>query len=311
MTNDATMNILVTGATGVVGRRAVPLLLAAGHRVTVTARSPGRTAELAAQGARVVSVNLFDTRELREALSGHDTVVNLATHMPAMGFRMLLPGAWRENDRLRSIAAARLAKVASTVGVRRFIQESFAPTYPDYGERWITEGMPLAPERYNRSVVDAEQAALRFTASGGCGVVLRFGAFYGPDAAQTRALVAWLRRGWAPLPGRPDAFVSSLSHDDAAAAVLTALRASPGTYNVVDNEPLRRRDYFDSLAGLLGVPPPKMPPPWTGHLLGSVGRLLARSLRISNRKLRRSCGWTPRYPSAREGWRAVLAELAA
>jgi 2-alkyl-3-oxoalkanoate reductase len=304
------MNILVTGATGVIGRRAVPLLLAAGHRVTVPARSPARTARLAAQGARVVPVDLFDPGELRQALGGQDAVVNLATHMPPMDLRMLLPGAWRENDRLRGVAAARLAQAASAAGVRRFIQESFAPAYPDCGERWIGEGVPLAPARYNRSLLDAEQAALRFAARGGCGVVLRFGAFYGADAAQTRALVAALRRGWAPLPGRPDAFVSSLSHDDAAAAVLAALDAGPGVYNVVDDEPLRRRDYLDSLARLLGVPAPRMAPPWTRHLLGSLGRLLARSQRVSNRKLRRSCGWAPGSPSAREGWPAVLAALA-
>jgi nucleoside-diphosphate-sugar epimerase len=304
------MNILVTGATGVIGRRAVPLLLAAGHGVTVTARSPERTARLAAQGARVVPVDIFDRDQLRQALAGQEAVINLATHIPAMDLRMLLPRAWRENDRLRRVAAARLAVAASEAGVRRFIQESFAPAYPDCGEHWIGEVVPLAPEHYNRSVLDAERAALRFTARGGCGVVLRFGAFYGADAEQTRTLVAALRRGWAPLPGRPEGFVSSLSHDDAAGAVVAALGASPGIYNVVDNEPLRRRDYFDSLAGLLGLPPPKIPPPWTRHLLGSVGRLLARSQRISNRKLRR-CGWVPRYPSAREGWRATLAEIGA
>jgi nucleoside-diphosphate-sugar epimerase len=259
----------------------------------------------------VVPVDLFDPHELRQALAGQDAVINLATHIPAMGLRMLLPSAWRENDRLRREAAARLAEAARAAGVRRFIQESFAPAYPDCGERWIGEGVPLAPVRYNRSLVHAEQAALRFTASGGCGVVLRFGAFYGADATQTRALVASLRKGWAPLPGHPEAFVSSLSHDDAAGAVLAALAASAGVYNVVDNEPLRRRDYFDSLAAVLGVRPPRIPPPWTRHLLGSLGRLLARSQRISNRKLRRNCGWAPRYSSAREGWRATLAELAA
>jgi nucleoside-diphosphate-sugar epimerase len=257
----------------------------------------------------VVPVDLFDSRELRQALAGQDAVINLATHMPAMDVRMLLPGAWRENDRLRRVAASLLAVAASVAGVRRLIQESFAPAYPDCGERWIGEGVPLAPERYNRSLLDAERAALRFTARGGCGVVLRFGSFYGADAAQTRTLMAALRRGWAPLPGRPDGFISSLSHDDAAGAVLAALEAPAGIYNVVDNEPLRRRDYFDSLAAALGVRPPAIPPSWTRHLLGSPGRLLARSQRISNRKLRR-CGWQPRYPSAREGWRATLADLA-
>ena len=85
--------------------------------------------------------------------------------------------------------------------------------------------------------------------------------------------------------------------------------AHAGVYNVVDDEPLRRRDYFAALAKELGVPPPKLVPPWVVHLTGSVGETVARSLRVSNRKLRRECAWAPRYRSVREGYRAVVAEL--
>jgi hypothetical protein len=60
---------------------------------------------------------------------------------------------------------------------------------------------------------------------------------------------------------------------------------------------------------VLGVAPPRLPPPWLKYLFGSLGEMLARSLRISNRKLRDACGWTPRYPSMREGWPAVVAAL--
>ena len=78
---------------------------------------------------------------------------------------------------------------------------------------------------------------------------------------------------------------------------------------MVDDEPLRRREFFDSLAGVLGVAPPRLPPPWLKYLFGSLGEMLARSLRIPNRKLRDACGWAPRYPSMREGWPAVVAAL--
>jgi hypothetical protein len=47
-------------------------------------------------------------------------------------------------------------------------------------------------------------------------------------------------------------------------------------------------------------------PAWMTVLFGSAGRLLARSLRISNRKLREASGWSPRYPSARDGWKDVV-----
>ena len=93
-----------------------------------------------------------------------------------------------------------------------------------------------------------------------------------------------------------------VSHDDAASAVVAALTVPAGIYNVVDDEPLRRRELVDSLAAALGVPRPKLLPGWLKYLLGSLGETLARSQRISNRKLRAASSWVPRWRNAREGW---------
>ena len=302
------MRIFLTGATGVIGRRALPLLIGAGHSVTAVVRRPQSHAELFRAGATPIEVDLFAADAVRKAVAGHDAVVNLATHMPA-GYRAFLPGAWAENDRIRRFASANLVDAAMATGATRFIQESFAPVYPDCGDAWIDERTPIAPVRYNRTVADAERSAERFSGIGGAGVVLRFAMFYGPDSWFTRDLIGYVRRGWAPIPGVADAYTSLVSHEDAAAAVVAALGVPPGTYNVVDDEPLRRREFFDSLAGVLGVAPPRLPPPWLKYLFGSLGEMLARSLRISNRKLRDECGWAPRYPSMREGWPAVVAAL--
>jgi len=302
------MRIFLTGATGVLGRRALPLLTGAGHSVTAVARRPQSRADLAREGASPIELDLFDANAVGKAVAGHDAVVNLATHLPA-GFRAFLPGAWKENDRIRRVVSANLVDAALAGGAARFIQESFAPVYPDRGDQWIDERVPIAPVAYNRTVVDAERSAERFSGGGGTGVVLRFALLYGPDSWFTRDLIRYVRRGWAQVPGAADAYISSVSHDDAAAAVVAALGAAPGIYNVVDDEPMRRREFFDSLAGVLGVPPPRLPPPWLKYLFGSLGEMLARSLRISNRKLRDACGWAPRYPSMREGWPAVVAAL--
>ena len=304
------MRIFVTGATGVVGRRAVPLLLAAGHQVTAVGRSAEGRDALRRLGAAPVALDLFDAEAVRRAVAGHEAVINLATHLP-VGMRMFLPGAWRENDRVRRLASATLADAALAAGAGRFVQESFAPVYPDSGDRWIDEATPIRPAQYNRSVADAEAAAGRFARGGGAGVVLRFALFYGPDAGQTRDLIGYVRRGWAPIPGAPDSYISSVSHDDAATAVVAALGVPAGAYNVADDEPLRRREYFDSLAAALGVAPPRIAPAWTARLLGSLGETLTRSLRLANGKLRAAGGWAPRYPSVREGWRAVLEALGA
>jgi nucleoside-diphosphate-sugar epimerase len=85
-------------------------------------------------------------------------------------------------------------RAALAGGARRFIQESFAPIYPDQGEEWIDERAPFRPARYNRGVIDAEVAAEHFTRSGGTGIVLRFAYLYGPDSDYTRDAIRLVRR---------------------------------------------------------------------------------------------------------------------
>jgi nucleoside-diphosphate-sugar epimerase len=305
------MKVLLTGSTGVIGKRLLPLLRDAGHEVTAVVRSPAGQALVTRLGASPMAVDLFNPAAVLPAVTGRDVVVNMATHIPSSSVQMLLPWAWRENDRLRTIASATLVDACTKAGVPRFVQESFAPVYPNRGEYWIDETVPIAPVRYNRSIADAEASAERFSRAGRTGVVLRFGAFYGPDALQTLDMIKLIRKGWAAFPGPPDAYISSVSHDDAASAVAAALTLPAGVYNVVDDEPVTHREYFESLAGTLGVAAPRFPPAWMTPLFGPFGTLAARSLRISNRKLRDASGWRPRFPSVREGWRDVVARTAA
>jgi 2-alkyl-3-oxoalkanoate reductase len=307
--SEAGMKIFVTGATGVVGRRAVPLLLARGHSVTALVRQAPQSRLPAHDNLAPVSVDLFDGQALKRAAAGHDAVVNLATHIPPAAWKMLFRPFWRLNDRIRTEGSANVAAAALEGGATRLIQESFAPVYPDGGDRWIEEDTALEPVAYNTSVLNAESAAAGFSGSGRAGVVLRFAGFYGPDAIQVESYINALRRGWAALPGDPDAFISSISHDDAAAAVVAALDAPAGAYNVSDDEPVTRHVFFGTLAERLGLKMPRFLPGSVTPLLGSAGQLMTRSLRISNHKLKGATGWSPRYPSVREGFAATLAEM--
>jgi len=283
----------------------VPLLLGAGHEVTAVGRSRARLTELAATGAQAAVVDLFDGEALQRAMAGHDAVVNLATHIPPMNLRAFLPGAWAENDRIRKQASALLVDAARANGIARFVQESFAPIYPDRGARWTWEDTTPEPAPSSKSVLDAEANAQRAE----LGVVLRFGYFYGAGDGFTESVLRGVRRGWLPLLGRPDAFFSMVNHDDAAAAVLAALAIPAGIYNVVDEEPLTRRDLGAMLAELLEVRPPRMLPRWLSRLAGSMGELLGRSCRISSRKLRTASTWAPKY-DARKGWGEAVRVLA-
>lgn len=299
------MRVFVSGATGVIGRRVVPLLLSQGHSVTVVARHGGRGLHGQANIKRAI-VDLFDPAGLKTAVAGHDVVINLATHMPSQAWKMVFRRAWRLNDRIRAEGVANLVAAARSNGVARFVQESFALTYPDHGDRWVDEQAPIDPPAYCRTVLDAEKSVADFSAHGRSGVALRFAAFYGADAMQVKSYIDGLRKGWAAVPGGPDRFISSVSHDDAAAAVVAALDAPAGVYNVVDDEPVTRAVFFGSLAGNLGLKPPRFLPSWVTPLFGSVGDALARSLRLSNRKLKQQTRWSPQYRSVREGWPATL-----
>src|SRR5690349_11784557 len=114
--------IVITGSTGAIGRRAVGALLAAGHGVAGVTRSPRGRARLESLGARAVEADVFDTASLREAFDRADVVVNLLTHIPCVE-RMADPSAWKENDLLRTEASAAVARAASAAGVRRLVQE--------------------------------------------------------------------------------------------------------------------------------------------------------------------------------------------
>ena len=302
------MRLFVTGATGVVGSHLVPQLVANGHSVTAIARSPEKRARLDSAGAKVVALDIFDQSAARLAFEGQSAVINLATHMPPSSTRMLLPWEWRENDRVRRIASRVLVDAAIEAGVERFLQESFAPIYEDGGDHWIDESHPVRPAPYNRTVLDAEQSAHRFSAGGRVGVVLRFAAFYGSDPF-VRDVVGLVRKGWAPMPGRPGAYWSSVSHVDAASATAAALAIPAGTYNVCDDEPLTRREWVDVVAAEIGVEPPRMLPGWLTGLGGKTMELLGRSQRMSNAKLRTASDWNPRWRTAREGLPAAIRGL--
>lgn len=302
------MRVLLTGATGVIGRLIVPDLIQRGHHVTALGRTPEGRAALSAMGAEAVVFDIFDGEAAARAMAGHDTVINLATHIPGSAIRMMFPWSWRENDRVRRDGSSTLVDAALAAGVTRFVQESFAPVYEDAGDRWIDERWPTRPAPYNRTVLAAEASARRFTSAGGTGVVLRFAGFYGPDPF-LRDMLGIVRRGLAPLPGAADAYWSSASHGDAATATVASLDIPAGIYNVCDDEPLMRRAWADALADAAGLPRPKLMPAWMLAMGGKSMALLARSQRMSNARLKSASGWRPRWPSARDGLRDAVAAL--
>jgi nucleoside-diphosphate-sugar epimerase len=302
------MRVFVTGGTGAIGRPAVSALVDAGHTVSALARTPDRAAWLQERGARPVAVSLFDREGLALAFAGHDAVANLASAMPSTA-RFVRPSAWAATQRIRTEGSAAVVAAALDAGVGRVVQESVAMVYPDRGSAWIDEDVP--PDRYPfaEGNLAAEASARRFTDAGGDGVVLRLGWFHGTGAAHSEELLALARHGVATMIGRPDGFVSSIHVEDGGAAVVAALGAPAGVWNVVDDEPLTKRDFADALGAAVGKTPWLRVPGRAARLLGHRTTSLTRSLRVSNRRFRAATGWAPRYPSAREGLAATAEAL--
>jgi nucleoside-diphosphate-sugar epimerase len=158
------------------------------------------------------------------------------------------------------------------------------------------------------AVVDA---ARRLADGGGGSVILRFGVFYGHDAAHSEQILHLARYHVGFVAGRPTTFISSIHLADAADAVVAALTCAGGTFNLVDDEPLTKRDHAHACAEAVGTKTWLTGPGRLGLLLRERLTSLTRSLRVSNRRFRGETGWTPTYPSVREGYKAMAGACAA
>jgi nucleoside-diphosphate-sugar epimerase len=286
----------ITGSTGVIGRRAVRELLAAGHRVTGVTRSARGRELLESLGARAVEADVFDEASLRRAFAGADAVVNLLTHIPSID-RMGDASAWEENDRLRTEASAAIARAARAAGAQRLIQESIAFVYADGGDAWLDEDAPVIGGGVTTTALTAERNARELF--DGDTVVLRFGLFMGPDSGFTRAALETARGGDSAAVGPPDAYRPMLWLDDAATAIAASMRAPAGTYNVADADPPTNADVDAALAAAVGVQALRPTEPRDGPL--------ARSQRVSTRRLREATGWAPRMRAGTDIWSRVAA----
>lgn len=290
-------------------------LLAAGHEVTGAARGDEKAAQLRAAGAEAIVIDLFDRDAVIAATGGFDALVNLATHIPNSR-DAAKSSAWVENDRIRNEISANIAAAAIRNEIGRIIQESIILPYVDSGDRWITEATVREPSPRLRSVEQAEAnardtaAASRTDHDGTIAVILRFGIFYAPDATHTHEQVDLARKGMAPVIGSADGFISSIHADDAAAAVAAALKAPSGAYNVVDDEPVTRRVFAETIAAAVHKK-------HSSFVLANMLKLagdsrtggMARSLRVSNELFKDATDWSPRHASATTGMPPVVEEI--
>ncbi len=314
------MRVFLAGATGVIGRRLLPLLLAEGHQVTGVTRSAARMEQLRAAGAEPVLADAFDAQELKQVVTEArpDAVIHQLTSIPARIDPRRMERDFATNDRLRTEGTANLVAAAKAAGVTRLIAQSVAFFYaPGPPGTVHAEGDPLlredqAPKPVKRST--AALASLERTVLDAGGTVLRYGCygyFYGPGSAISRegSTGQEIARGRLPIVGSGDGVWSFIHVDDAAAATVAALGANkPGVFNVVDDEPARVAEWIPALAHALGARKPRKVPALLARMLaGSYGvAIMTEAQGASGALAKRELGWAPRYASWREGFETAL-----
>lgn len=300
---EACLKVAVVGATGVIGTAAVRAMVAAGHDVVALARSRARADLLEDLGARPVPAQLSRPDELVALFEGSDVACSFATRVP-VGYSAALPISWRENDRLLTDGVRAVVEAARAAGVRRVIQESVSTIYAAQGEDWINEGSPLGITRATEPVSVGESHVQDYQCRSRHGVVLRFGTIIGDDP-RTAWLLRSVRHGRAIGTGRPDGWAHVVHTDDLGSAVLGALSAPSGVYNV-GAEPVRRGDLVQGFADAAGVERGAFLSGPAQRLLGSRVEPMTRSLRVCSEHFTASTGWTPGRARFDASWFDVL-----
>jgi 2-alkyl-3-oxoalkanoate reductase len=312
------MRVFVAGATGALGRRLVPLLVAGGHRVTAMTRSPGKAAGLRAAGAEPVVADALDRDAVLAAVAEArpEVVVHQLTALAgALNFRRF-DESFAATNRLRTEGTDHLVAAARAAGARRLVAQSFAGwPFARVGGPVKTEDDPLDPDppAELRRTLDAirrlESAVLG--AGGLEALVLRYGGFYGPGTSVGAggSMVDDLRRRRFPMVGAGTGVWSFVHIDDAAGATVAAVeRGAPGIYQIVDDDPAPVSAWLPELAAAVGARPPRQLPAWVARLVaGEHTVVMMTEVRgASNAKARRELGWRPAYPSWRQGFRDGL-----
>jgi nucleoside-diphosphate-sugar epimerase len=307
------MRVFVAGATGALGRHLVPGLVATGHEVTATTRTPGKVAQLREAGAEPVVADGLDREAVIAAVlaARPEVIVHQMTALADVRSRSL-----RNPDKmgaatieLRTRGTDHLLAAAAEAGTRRVIAQSVAGFYEPSGGPVKTEEDPLIsrpPGRSSaRSLAAIKHVEKTVPLEAPEGIVLRYGGFYGPGA--TDMLLNAVRKRQVPVIGGGTGIWSFIEITDAAAATVAAVdRGAPGVYNVVDSDPAPVAEWLPYLARVAGAKPPLRVPAWLVRLLAGefVVAQMTSARGSSNEKARKELGWEPRYGSWREGFRA-------
>ncbi len=299
------LRVFVTGASGFIGGELVRQLVAMGHEVVGLVRTPDKANRLRAAGAEPIVGDVGDEAVIRKGVTGADAVAQLA-----------LPRAGETEAEAAALVAKRgtqaLLNVCRGISLKSFVHASGALGVYRHGSgEWIDETAPEEPSTFStheRCMIDnVVRAAHRLW--GLPAVILRPPFVYGVGSAFKEYFLDLMRRGVFRVVGDGSYYINLVHVEDCAAAYRLAIEQPPvgETLLVVDDEPVTLRTFADSLAQAMGKRRPGSVPAFLARLVAGrdAVQILQESVRLRNVKVKSRLGWSPQYPTYREGVPAV------
>lgn len=309
------MKVLVTGATGFVGRAVSQALLEQEHEVTAFVRTPSKAKDLEAAGASLAVGDMLEPASYRDLVAE----VDVAIHAAQQGVSGRL--ARKKMSRIRladELMTETLAQACLAHG-KKLIYTSGCFNYGDHGARWITEETPPNPSPLGEGHHAVAARLLGLHKNEGLRVtILAPGFVYGAGGLFKASFYDTMQKGQLRVFGKGENYWSPIHVDDLAQAYVRAAEGAHGggahdgeTFNIVDDEPLTLRALADALTDAAGKPRVGTIPPLLLKLMigGPLVNSLVTSFRVKNEKAKQALGWSPQYRSFQDGIPGVLRDL--
>jgi nucleoside-diphosphate-sugar epimerase len=274
---------------GYLGSRVAELWQAKGHEVWAITRSDQRAQAFARQGLRPIVADVLDAESLRG-------LPQVRTVLFAVGYDRSAGRSIHEVyvDGLRRVVEA------LPDGVEQFIYISSTGVYGSAGGEWVDEQTPCQPARAGGLACLAAEELLAASRWRAQTVRLRLAGIYGPDRIPRRETLL----AGEPIAAPASGYLNLIHVADAAAVVLAAetLAKPPAVYCVSDGHPAVRREYYEELARLVGAPAPQFVAPVADS---PAAQRAESNRRVGNQRMLSELGVALKYPSFREGLRAI------
>lgn len=256
------MRVLVAGSTGAIGQPLVRFLHEAKHAVFGITHSEARAKQLVKNDVFPIVLDVLDREAVFSVMEEvkPEIVVDMLTHLPKEYTPEAMQQAAPIDAKIRKEGGANLQAAAENFGVKRYIVQSSGFWY-EPGLGLADENTPFAFHASPGVTAGAQLYAeieKRVFSSQMDGVALRFGFFYGPGTwfFPNGNMADQVRKQEFPIIGKGEGIWNFIHIEDAAKAIVGALKCAPGPYNIVNDTPAKLSEWLPAFAHYVGATPP-------------------------------------------------------